>query len=355
LTPTDRVTVVLFKDHHHPRSFEVSLGWVKKMGGFLGLAALVTVLSLGSAIRSGWIARTSRPEALKRMEEDNRNLRTSNESLERQVGDLQEQAKLLTQTPGPTPSTATIDVSPLPSSPADPVSRPTPATAESSPESQPLPSLWARLWAQLSAERNSERQSSSPTQTAESSASSHPTDSAGAAGTGSILLEGIPAFVPVGSWVDGIPEPAQIKITLTPATTQLRANRLSVKFALQYSANDGKNQQGRIILLARSPSGILAYPEGALNGMSSPNLIAPERGEFFSVSRYREVATDFDLPPASAGAFKEIEVLLFKTDGKILVHQKIDITTAAPASDRGPRPPRPNPTGDIILPPGTDR
>ena len=363
---TDRVTVVLFKDHHHPRSFEVSLGWVKKMGAFIGLAALITLLSLGSALRSGWIARTSRPEALKRMEEENRNLRTSNESLERQVGDLQEQAKLLAQNPASTPSeissqSTTSSPTPIASNLDTPTSltpeqKKTEVAGELPQEKKPLRSLWDRLRARYFPEP--EGMPSGENKTAQTSASTPGNPSNAPTGTPAADLtipSGLPAFVPVESWMDGLPDPAQLKIALSPATTQLRGGRLSLKFAIQYTANDGKNQQGRIVLLARGPSGILAYPDGVLNGMGVSTLVAPERGEFFSVGRYREVATDFELPQSSAGSFKEVEVLLFKTDGKILVHQKIDVTNQPAPAERAPRPPKPAPTGDIILPPGTDR
>jgi hypothetical protein len=167
----------------------------------------------------------------------------------------------------------------------------------------------------------------------------------------SAIAPGIPLFVPASSWSDGLPTPAQLKISITPATTQLKGSRLSVKFAIQYTAEDGKNQQGRIVLLARGPSGVLAYPEGVLNGMESSTLISPERGEFFSVSRYREVATQFELPASKTSSWKEIEVMIFQPNEKILVHQKIDLAqTASPQSGTAIDQPKTRPAAKPALP-----
>ncbi len=372
----DRVTVVLFKDHHPPRSFEVTLGWVRKMGLLLGALVLVTTFSVSAALRFGWIARTSRPEALKRMQEENKNLRTMTESLEEQVSDLQEQAKLSQAEPAETQpdSPLSTEGSPAPQVSETPTlamnesplqkgttATPEPPQAEMKekvPDSKPVRALFDRIWARLW----------EATEPRPATDSSRPSASPSTAGVSPIAVSaiapGIPLFVPASSWSDGLPTPAQLKISITPATTQLKGSRLSVKFAIQYTADDGKNQQGRIVLLARGPSGVLAYPEGVLNGMESSTLISPERGEFFSVSRYREVATQFDLPASKASSWKEIEVMIFQPNEKILVHQKIDLAQSAspqsgPAIDQSKTRPAAKPAlpneSDTLMSPGVDR
>jgi|GEM_PF-4740370 len=362
--PSDRVTVVLFKDHHHPRSFEVSLGWVKKMGLWLGVGALATLISMGLALRFGWISRTSRPEALKRLEQENLNLKTSNESLEQRLNDLQEQVKLSSSSeanPSPGASIAVQTPPPEPQNPTIPAANPNqdhPKVQDK--EKSPLYSLWDRIWSRFNtadsvtptAGKPDAPGSVSKTEGAEKSSAGAPRSTAPAPGT--------PAFVPAASWTFGIPAPDTLKVTLTPAQTAVKGDRLSVKFAIQYISNDGRNQQGRIVLLARSPSGVAAYPEGVLNFMDSGHLIAPERGEFFSVGRYREVATEFVLPAGSATGYREIEVLLFKQDNSILLHQRIDAQTAAPAPPPStPRAVRPDSergqSKDTLIPPGEDR
>ena len=370
-TPSDRVTVVLFKDHHHPRSFEVSVGWVKKMGLWLGVGALATLISLGLALRFGWVARTSRPEALKRLEQENLNLKTSNESLEQRLSDLQEQVKLSAPgeaPPAPSPSVAAMERVAEPSAPpsstesSPAVARPTqenqtpPANVSPAVDSgkSPLYSLWDRIWSRFG---SSDPRPDAATVTPGSQTFGQPPGP----GTQTLAQSGGPAFVPANSWSGGVPAPESLKINLTPAQSTLKGDRLSVKFAIQYIANDGKNQQGRIVLLARSASGLLAYPEGVLNLMDTGTLIAPERGEFFSVGRYREVATEFTLPAGSSAGYREIEVLLFKQDGSILLHQRIDTQAqnVAPPADAGARPPRANAIGtstrDTLMPPGEDR
>lgn len=350
------------------------------MGLWLGIGALVTLISLGLALRLGWVARTSRPEALKRLEQENLNLKTSNESLEQRLSDLQEQVKLLS--PGdttaaavasvPTPGTG-IEPSGLPSS-GDSRQAAAPGAQENQPPStdstvtvdagkSPLISLWDRIWSRFgSSDSTSGTASDFPgTQLSQNSGQST------GPGNQAPIQIGTPAFVPASSWSGGVPSPESLKISLTPAQTTAKGDRLSVKFAIQYIANDGKNQQGRIVLLARSSSGLLAYPEGVLNFMDSGVLLAPERGEFFSVGRYREVATEFTVPAGSASVYREIEVLLFKQDGSILLHQKIDTQgpaapqNAEPAAgaSRAPKPPRSNSNGtgtsDTLIPPGEDR
>jgi hypothetical protein len=176
-------------------------------------------------------------------------------------------------------------------------------------------------------------------------------------------------FLPARSWPQPSQRPAELKIALTPPQVQLKSNRLQVKFAIQYTADDGKNQQGRIVLLARGPSGILAYPEGVLNEMRAETLLAPERGEFFSVGRYREVINEFDLPPTNPSQWKEIEVLIFQSDETLLLRERIDIieslrgqtSTGGDRAKARPAPsqkPKSEPSGadsDTVISPGTDR
>src|SRR6185295_18743666 len=115
--------------------------------------------------------------------------------------------------------------------------------------------------------------------------------------------------------------------------------------------NSGGNQQGRIVILARGPATVVAYPEQAFNPGSSPALIAPERGEYFSVSRYRETRAEFT-GFANTDVLKEVEILIFGSPAgasdesgfELLIHQRVPIEAAPKIA---PRPaPRPKPKAE---------
>jgi hypothetical protein len=64
----------------------------------------------------------------------------------------------------------------------------------------------------------------------------------------------------------------------------------------------------------------MAYPTDVFNVADSPALIVPDKGEYFSVSRIREVKADFG-PARTNRDFTSVEVFLLSTDQKLLVHQ----------------------------------
>ncbi len=101
---------------------------------------------------------------------------------------------------------------------------------------------------------------------------------------------------------------------------------LHVEFGLHYALNDQGHQQGRILLVARGPATLLSHPAGVLNKAGSNTLFAPEKGEFFSVSRYREVKAEFGPLPAQiegAPSIQEVEIFIFSQNGdQVLIYQK---------------------------------
>ncbi|MEO5969283.1 MAG: hypothetical protein ABIQ95_05100 [Bdellovibrionia bacterium] len=119
-----------------------------------------------------------------------------------------------------------------------------------------------------------------------------------------------------------VPSPSELSFAIQPPRLSWEGKTLQVRFALQYIKSDQENQQGRIIILARGPESIRAYPNGILNLPGKATLIAPENGEFFSVSRFREVKANFG--PLKAGeAIQSVEIFIFNTAGKILVYQTL--------------------------------
>jgi hypothetical protein len=139
-----------------------------------------------------------------------------------------------------------------------------------------------------------------------------------------------------------VPQPASsLPFTIQQLSTFWRGNALRVRFAIQYTKGDGGNQQGHIVIFARGPNMTLTYPEHVLAKVDSPALIRPEEGEYFSVSRYREVNADFP-PVVNRGTLTEAEIMLFDNNNQLLILERIPIKnearTAAPAAAEAPMP-----------------
>lgn len=163
-----------------------------------------------------------------------------------------------------------------------------------------------------------------------------PADSVGAPSRQSLLFSALPASTqaPPG-------DPKQVSIRLQNPKLTWIGQKLNVEFALAYSLEDGGSQQGRIIILARGPETLLAYPEASLNGAESGWLVAPEHGEYFSVSRYREVKAEFG-PLENRSALRQVQALIFSQSGQLLIEQTLEPTqpTAEPTAPRPARTPK---------------
>ena len=119
--------------------------------------------------------------------------------------------------------------------------------------------------------------------------------------------------------------PSESPITSSPPKFTWVGKTLKVDFNLQYVANEGGPQQGRIIILARGPSAIFAHPSDALNLPGLDTFITPTKGEYFSVSRFREVNVEFPVNKAD-NLVSTLEVIILNTDGKVLIYQTYPIT-----------------------------
>ncbi len=120
------------------------------------------------------------------------------------------------------------------------------------------------------------------------------------------------------------PNQKALPFTIQKPKTVWQEDTLKVRFALEYLKNDQGSQQGRILILARGPEIVMAYPPGILNRAGAPNLISPEEGESFSVSRFREVKADFG-PVTSKDAIQDVEIFIMNKDNQILIYQKLSL------------------------------
>lgn len=121
---------------------------------------------------------------------------------------------------------------------------------------------------------------------------------------------------------------ASIRIQNPKATWA--GNQLRVRFALEYLKQDQGTQTGRIVLIARGSETLVGYPDGVFGKPADAALLLPEKGEYFSVSKFRDAK--IDLPPVRNRALKQVEILIFSTEGQILLHQTVPVADTAPKS-----------------------
>jgi hypothetical protein len=125
------------------------------------------------------------------------------------------------------------------------------------------------------------------------------------------------------SWVTGKPmaappDAATIPVRVNQPRAIWRGKTLRVQFTLQYVKTDGGGLQGRVVVLARGPQALMAYPDGVMNSESG-TLLDTKRGEYFSVKRLREVRADFG-PFTNRKDINEVQILLFDLNGAQLLY-----------------------------------
>ncbi len=77
------------------------------------------------------------------------------------------------------------------------------------------------------------------------------------------------------------------------------------------------SQQGHLVALGRSNDRIFAHPEGVLNTSSGSALFDANRGEYFSVARFRVLKARFG-PFESNDQLREIQVFAFDLNNKLI-------------------------------------
>lgn len=80
------------------------------------------------------------------------------------------------------------------------------------------------------------------------------------------------------------------------------------------------SQQGHIVVLARGATQVSAHPTGVLNTASGDALMNPDRGEYFSVSRFRPLKTHLG-PFETPSQLNEVQVFIFDLNHKLLLLQ----------------------------------
>ncbi len=132
------------------------------------------------------------------------------------------------------------------------------------------------------------------------------------------------------SAADGsFPDPSTLKFQLVQPKARWNGKLLNFKYAVQYAKDDGGNQQGRIIILARGKDQFFVHPKGSIQIGTAGPWLASEKGEYFSVSRYREGQAQFG-PAISTSSIEEIWILFFDLEKHLLKIESVPVS-ATPA------------------------
>ena len=262
----NHVTLMVFKDNLAARTFEVPLKWISRVGLIL---LFLVLLAVGCSILAGrfyWLNLQTDPSHVQDLEQEISNLRATLREVEKKPA-----AQILSaNSAGVQPVLLETSVSNSNSTSA----------AVATPSSHSVQNTAAPL-----------------------AVPATPLNFLGFATTVGLC----------------VPEPSTLPFTVQALKASWRGSTLKVRFNLQYVKEEG-NQQGRIVVLARGPETLMAYPQGVLNSTGTDFLISPEKGEFFSVSRFREVKADFG-PIASK--LNDVEVFLFDKENRVIFYQKL--------------------------------
>jgi len=287
------VRIVVFRDENESKAFEISPNWVYWLGGAVSFLAIVASASLifGTAM---W-ARSSASQPARLQE------------LEVQIADLKSQLEAVRNAPAPAPAAQVIAavkppaVEPIAIQPVvNPVAPPAPvaATAPAAPVAPVVPEITYGT-GPLSMVKITVKAQEKPLE---------------------VAARAIPE-----SLLASVPQRKTLRISVTKSRFSVRNQQVTFSFALQYSAKDGGNQQGRIVVMAREPSKLASYPDASIaKEFEAGANIGWEKGEYFSVSRFRAVQGKISI---SSNTLQGLEIMLFDTDGNLIYYD-------APKTDR---------------------
>ncbi|MGK5087789.1 hypothetical protein WDW86_09540 [Bdellovibrionota bacterium FG-2] len=253
---SDLITLLLFKDNRSPRTLQFSERWFHKLSILIGFFVITAIVSTVLALTYFQKLRNSDPTHLQDLEQEIGRLKEANRHLESKESVVQSAA--------PTPSAFPI--------------------------------------------QSSESENSSPP-----AAPGKPAENISGA---PYLFSGLPQQ----QTPKAAPSQTELSISLTAPKIYWKAQTLIANFALQYTKEDKGNQQGKIIVLARGEETLLGYPESLFQAAGQASLIDPSKGEYFSVSRFREVSAEFD-SVSSRKLLKTVEIIILNSAGEILIHQ----------------------------------
>lgn len=156
---------------------------------------------------------------------------------------------------------------------------------------------------------------------------SSPQEGAPTAGTtesGSTGIQGLPIETRM------LPTPKNVPIEIQQPALSWQGSYLQVKFNIVYVAEDGGSQQGRIVILAKGQDSLFGYPTGIINPRDPLSVVDTGKGEYFSLSRLRNVSAKLG-PIASPKSIQAVQVYLFNRNGAILLSPTFPTQSPPPA------------------------
>lgn len=138
--------------------------------------------------------------------------------------------------------------------------------------------------------------------------------------------------LPADAVLEALPARESLPFRLEALKASWRGGTLQIHSAIEYSRDDGGNQQGHFILMVRGPRSVQAYPDGVFASSGSPNLMKPDAGEFFSVSRYREINADFG-PFAKRDDAQGIEIYVFDIRKRLIYFDHVGLESGTAKRD----------------------
>lgn len=95
-----------------------------------------------------------------------------------------------------------------------------------------------------------------------------------------------------------------------------------VDFELHNTDPDQRMARGYIVVLAKTPSFLMTYPDGVFS--TSQNIVLDfTKGETYGVSRFRQARATFNAAPLE-GKNAQFQVLLFGNDGKVVADLHVE-------------------------------
>jgi hypothetical protein len=284
LTNPEEVTVLVFKDNDTSRTFQIPLGWITRFGFGLGALGAAALFGCFFALKYYRVAHRADPTHVLDLEQELGQLKAANKSLE---------SKLATNASTGTAAPASASVNPL-----------------------PVPTVTVTV---------------TPAAAAPSSQQAAPS------------IGGIPLFSALPRQTrDVSADSAKLPITVSEPRPSWSSSgkTFKVDFNIQYVGTDKGSQQGHIVVLARTPNALVAYPDSVLNRAGTDSLIASQQGEYFSVSRFREVKAEFTQLHAPAQV-RDVEILILSLEDQLLYYKRVPVAAvaAAPATKSVKAPP----------------
>ncbi|RYZ71732.1 MAG: hypothetical protein EOP09_04225 [Proteobacteria bacterium] len=136
----------------------------------------------------------------------------------------------------------------------------------------------------------------------------------------SILFTSIPSQ----SLRSPLPSRESLSFRLEPLKFRWQGNFLQVSTAIEYRKGDEGNQQGNFFIVAQGPQNLYAHPEGAFSEAGQEVLMDPESGEYFSVSRYREIRARFG-PVERHDQIQSLQLFMFDKNKNLIYFDRISL------------------------------